>query len=161
MSEPLTITIPGTPQGKGRPRFSGKTRTAYTPAKTAAYEAVVGRMATLGMRGRDQFFGPIHITMRAHMPIPKSWSKAKRDQALLGELKPTSKPDLDNILKAIADGLQGIAYDDDSAIVSATVSKVYAAGEPFVVATIRPAYLGAVNRVPEIKSEPSQCQKQG
>ena len=161
MTESLTITIPGTPQGKGRPRFSGKSRTTYTPAKTAAYEAVVGRMATLGMRGRDQFHGPLHITMRAHMPIPASWSKAKRNQALLGELKPTSKPDLDNILKALADGLQGIVYDDDSAIVSATVSKVYAAGEPFVVATIMPAYPGHSRRVPTNSTEPSQCQKQG
>lgn len=160
MTEPLTVMIPGVPQGKGRPRFSGKTRTTYTPAKTKAYEAVVGRMATLGMRGKDMFFGPLHIDMRAHMPIPTSWSKAKRDQALLGEIKPTGKPDLDNILKAIADGLNGIAYDDDAAIVSATCSKVYAAGEPFVVATIRPAYLG-LNRVPVIQPEPSQCQKQG
>ena len=137
MRETVTVVIPGTPHGKGRPRFSNKSRTAYTPKATKAYEETVGRMATLEMRGKDQLFGALHMDMRAHFKLPSHWSKAKRDAALLGLVQPTGRPDIDNLIKSVADGLQGIVYQDDSAIVSVACSKVYAAGEPFVVATVK------------------------
>lgn len=149
MTEPLVFVVPGTPQGKGRPRFSGKSRTTYTPANTKAYEATVGRMALVNMRGRDQFSGPVHMDLRAHMPIPASWNKARKEAALLGALRPVGRPDIDNIIKVIADGLNGIAFADDAAIVSVNGSKVYAAGEPFVCVTIKSI---SSHRVPEIQN---------
>ena len=149
MNEPVTIVIPGTPHGKGRPRFSARTRTTYTPSATRAYQETVGRMATIEMRGKDFLTGPLHMDMRAHFAVPPSWNKAKRNDALMGSVKPTGRPDVDNLIKAVADGLQGIVYQDDAAIVSVTCSKVYAAGEPFVVATVKPVS----NRVPETPSE--------
>ena len=33
--------VPGKPQGKGRPRFSRKSGTAYTPSKTRDYERLI------------------------------------------------------------------------------------------------------------------------
>ena len=42
-----------------------------------------------------------------------------------GLISPTKKPDLDNIAKAILDSLNGIAYKDDSQIVSLLISKKY------------------------------------
>lgn len=149
MTEPLTFVVPGVPQGKGRPRFSGKSRTTYTPANTKAYEATVGRMALVNMRGRDQFNGPVHMDLRAHMPIPASWNKARKEAALLGALRPVGRPDIDNIIKVIADGLNGIAFADDAAIVSVSGSKVYAAGEPFVCVTIKSI---SSHSVPEIQN---------
>lgn len=137
MMEPITIVVPGTPRGKGRPRFSGVTRTTYTDKLTKQYEAVIGRMAALEMRGKDLLSGPLHIEIRAHFEIPGSWPKAKRDGALLGTVQPVGRPDIDNVLKVFADALNQIVYDDDAAIVSASCSKVYAAGEPFVVATVK------------------------
>lgn len=137
MSDPVTIVIPGAPHGKGRPRFSGKSRTTYTPARTKAYEDMVGRLASVEMRGREYLTGPLHLDVRSHFAMPKGWSEEKRSNALLGHYRPTGRPDLDNIIKGISDGLQGIVFHDDAAIVSATCSKVYAAGEPFTVATIR------------------------
>ncbi|WP_163360796.1 RusA family crossover junction endodeoxyribonuclease, partial [Klebsiella aerogenes] len=62
----------------------------------------------------------------------------RKTAALLGLLKPTSKPDIDNLLKAVADGMNGIVYADDAAIVSFSCSKVYAAGDGFVAITVRP-----------------------
>lgn len=143
--EPVVIVIPGVPHGKGRPRFSSKSRTTYTPKATKAYEETVGRMATLEMRGKEQLFGPLHMDMRAHFALPSHWSKAKRDAALLGLVQPTGRPDIDNLIKSVADGLQGIVYEDDSAIVSVACSKVYAAGDAFVVATIK----SVSHRVPD------------
>lgn len=40
---------------------------------------------------------------------------------------PTKKPDIDNVLKSVLDGLQGVAYKDDKNITSARISKRYSA----------------------------------
>lgn len=140
MMEPITVVIPGQPQGKARPRFNGKSG-AYTPAKTAAYEQVIWMLAKASMRGKEQLSGPLHVNMRAVVQIPRSWPQVKQQAALLGEIRPTSKPDIDNILKAVSDGMNGIVYRDDAAIVSANVSKVYGL-QCFVVVTVKPALEG-------------------
>jgi Holliday junction resolvase RusA-like endonuclease len=142
MMEPITVVIPGEPQGKARARF-GKSG-VYTPAKTVAYEDAIGMLAKASMRGKEQLSGPLHVDMRAVVKIPRSWSVRKQQAALLGEIRPTSKPDIDNILKAIADGMNGIVYRDDAAIVSANVSKVYG-HQCFVAVTIK----CVPHRVPE------------
>lgn len=38
---------------------------------------------------------------------------------------PTKKPDLDNVLKSVLDGLQGVAYKDDKNITNARIRKRY------------------------------------
>ena len=43
----------------------------------------------------------------------------------LDKIKPTRKPDLDNIAKSILDSLNGIAWQDDSQIVNIWISKHY------------------------------------
>jgi Holliday junction resolvase RusA-like endonuclease len=143
MSEPVTVVIPGKPQGKARPRFNGRSG-VYTPAKTAAYEEMIGILAKSSMRGKQALTGALHIDLRAVMPIPKSWSKAKRDAAIIGEIRPTSKPDIDNIIKAVSDGMNQIVYEDDAAIASITASKVYGLN-PFVAVTVK----SVSHRVPE------------
>jgi Holliday junction resolvase RusA-like endonuclease len=45
---------------------------------------------------------------------------------LSGETKHTKKPDLDNVAKAIIDGMNGIIFKDDSQIINLHVTKVYA-----------------------------------
>ena len=58
---------------------------------------------------------------------PKSdFRKAERIAALNGELKPTTKPDADNILKAILDALNEVAYDDDRYIYKIVIERFYA-----------------------------------
>jgi Holliday junction resolvase RusA-like endonuclease len=47
-------------------------------------------------------------------------------------MKPTTKPDTDNIAKICLDALNGIAYHDDAQIVELQVSKLYS-DEPRVV----------------------------
>ena len=44
---------------------------------------------------------------------------------LTGNLRPTKKPDLDNVAKIILDSLNKIAYDDDSQIVDLHIRKYY------------------------------------
>lgn len=136
MSEPITILVQGDPHGKGRPRM-GKGGNVYTPHATRSYESLVGFVANREMQGREPIAEPVHIDLRAHFKIPVSWSKAKQTDALLGRIRPTSGFDLDNICKAILDGMNGIAFRDDSQVVSINASKVYGQ-HPFVVATVRP-----------------------
>lgn len=72
---------------------------------------------------------PLKAEITVFMPIPKSFSKKKKALALEGILRPTVKPDCDNIAKNINDALNRIVYNDDKQIVSLRVNKVYSNDE--------------------------------
>jgi Holliday junction resolvase RusA-like endonuclease len=57
---------------------------------------------------------------------PVSWSKKKRTAALDGVIRPTTKPDIDNVIKGIFDAINDIVFLDDKQVVSLLVSKLYA-----------------------------------
>jgi Holliday junction resolvase RusA-like endonuclease len=81
--------------------------------------------------------GALRMTIEAFLSVPASDSAKKRAAKLSGEIRPTKKPDFDNIAKAIADGCNGVAFPDDAQIVSAIIKKHY--GEtPCVRVTIQP-----------------------
>lgn len=124
----VSFSVPGEPQGKGRPRFScrsGRTITR-TPDKTVLYEnlIVTEYQAQMGsVRFPDD--SQLCMSVWAYYSIPKSASKRKREAMKAGTIRPTKKPDADNILKCVADALNGIAYRDDAQIVSVIVEKFY------------------------------------
>ena len=68
------------------------------------------------------------MEIKIYRPLLKSFSKKKTALALAGELRPTSKPDLDNYAKILADGLNEIIYKDDAQIIEIIVEKFY--GDP-------------------------------
>ena len=119
--------IPGKPMGKQRPRMT-KQGICYTPKETVSYENLV-KMCFVEA-GCQRLEGQIEAEIEAYYPIPKSMSKKDRERVHYGILYPTKKPDVDNIAKAILDSLNGIAYHDDSQVVSLTINKYY--GEPKV-----------------------------
>jgi Holliday junction resolvase RusA-like endonuclease len=143
--EPVTFTVPGKPQGKktsqtrGAPKGGGKLkgRGHYTPSKTRAYEAAVGAMASIAMRGRAPIDDCVALCLRAVFEIPASWSTAKRNRAIVGEILPGVKPDLSNIIKAIEDGMKGIVLTDDARIVDLSHCKKVYGLTPMVAVTIR------------------------
>ncbi|UFW91009.1 RusA family crossover junction endodeoxyribonuclease [Bradyrhizobium barranii] len=144
MIEPVTFVVPGKPQGKARARSSrklaaatGGKRTHYTPAKTVSYERAVGTMARLAMRSRPPIDGCVSLCVRAVFEIPATWSQAKKDRALVGEIRPGVKPDLSNIIKAIEDGMNGIVLTDDARIVDLDGSKKVYGLQPMVVVGIK------------------------
>jgi Holliday junction resolvase RusA-like endonuclease len=67
------------------------------------------------------------VEMQITLAVPASWSKKKQAQALAGSLRPTTKPDADNVVKAIFDGMNGIVWRDDVQAVDLTMRKVYGA----------------------------------
>lgn len=124
----LKFTIPGEPQGKGRPRFSkrGGFVQTYTPTKTKSYEELVAAeyIKQCGNITADRN-NCIHMEILACFGIPKSTSKANRLRMLMHLIFPLKKPDLDNIIKIIADALNGIAYKDDKQITRILAEKNY------------------------------------
>lgn len=124
----VAFTVPGEPQGKGRPRaciHAGKVAT-YTPQKTASYEGLVAVLAQSAMAGRTPFGGACAVDLQILVSVPASWSKKKRAVALTGGLYPTKKPDVDNVVKAVCDGMNGIVWHDDVQAVDVVTSKRYA-----------------------------------
>lgn len=120
----IKITVPGEPQGKARPRL-GNSHT-YTPAKTKNYERLVAFMCR--SQNANISFAPgkaLTMDIRAYMAVPKSDTQTKRERKLSGIMRPTKKPDWDNIGKIISDALNGIAYHDDAQIVDVRVRKYY------------------------------------
>lgn len=60
----VKLNIPGTPQGKARPRFS-RTGHAYTPDETRRYEARVAVLGKYAMCNRDIMRGAVKISILA------------------------------------------------------------------------------------------------
>lgn len=137
MTEPITFTIPGEPVAKGRARsFVRNGHVAhYTPDKTARYENLVKLAAQQAMAEVAPIDGAVALTVRAFFSIPKSWSLKKQRSAALGEIMHTKRPDLDNVVKAIKDGANGVAWKDDSQVVDVRASKRY--GTPRVEVEVR------------------------
>lgn len=137
----MTFTVPGEPVGKGRPHFVRKTGRAFTPEKTVMYENFVGicYMEQVGKPPIKAGF-PLKLSVTMFHQIPKSASKRKRVQMMSGLIRPTKKPDCSNVLKAVEDGLNRVAYADDSQIVEICVQRYYD-DEPRVVIKIEEASL--------------------
>lgn len=124
----ITFTVYGEPQGKGRPKFT-MTGHAYTPERTKSYEAEI--VAAFRREFPDfvrwEKGVPLKVRIKAIYGVPVSDSKAKRERKLTGAIRPTKKPDADNIEKAILDAINGIAWKDDAQVVDLRTVKVYGA----------------------------------
>lgn len=117
------VIVEGAPVAKGRPRMSQLTGKAKTPQRTLNYERIVQHAA---LDARDRLGKrPVLAIVTALHPIPKGWSKAKTIDAQLGFQLKVSRPDVDNLLKSVFDGMQPISFDDDSQIEACACFKGY------------------------------------
>ena len=121
-----TLVIHEMPQPKERPRatvVAGRAK-IYTPRTTEAYEKRI-RTEWVKAYGDKPEEGPLRARIYFGMPIPKSETKANKALMMVRKLFPAKKPDLDNLIKAVMDAVNGVAYKDDCQIVTILARKNY------------------------------------
>lgn len=114
----------------------GKTQ-SMTPDDTVLYENLI-KLNFQQLENKETFFNgePVAVRIEARHKIPKSTSKKKAEEMKKGLILPTKKPDADNIAKVFCDALNGVAWHDDTQVVSLTVEKIYTDSEEKVVVHI-------------------------
>lgn len=118
--------IPGKCVAKQRPRKALNGH-IYTPQKTQEYEYLVGMsFLKLHYSNRKKFSAdvPLKVCIEVVNKLPKKYESKKDKSGLF----PTHK-DLDNQIKSILDGLNGVAYYDDSQVVEIVACKKYGADD--------------------------------
>lgn len=128
----VSLMISLEPRGKGRHRsrivsIPGRQQfiQQYPDPKTEIYERRISDEGRLAMLGKPMLNEAISFVLEVFVPIPKSWSAKKQQDAEDGRIMPTSKPDNDNYYKAATDALNGIVYTDDAVIVMDQTLKTY------------------------------------
>jgi crossover junction endodeoxyribonuclease RusA len=112
----LAMVVPGQPTPKARPRL-GANGHVYTPRETQQAEGAVGWIARAKLRGQKPATGPLSVTVAFHV----------RDRR---------RRDVDNLLKTVLDGLNGIAWIDDSQVVHADVWLILDRANPHTDITV-------------------------
>ena len=127
----IAFTVPGEPVAKGRPRAvvmpgggpPNKRIRMVTPEKTRQYEEHVRAYATLAMAEHGELTGPLAVDLTFVLKRPK---RLMRKKDPIWRLPHTGRPDLDNLIKSVCDGMNGTLYEDDAQIVEISALKLYA-----------------------------------
>ena len=140
INQEIKIVVKTEPKGKERPLFTrrGGFVRAITPKQTREYENIIRLFAQKEMKAlkAKPLQCAVVVMIDAYRSIPKSYSKLKREKAIKNEIRPTTKPDADNIAKLVLDALNEVAYIDDKQIISLSVQKYYAE-KPRIEITIK------------------------
>lgn len=113
--------IPGNPISLKRPRFSSATKRMYNSQRNEMLVLSIGLQSQHDNEPLHE--GPLHMDVTFYMPIPASMTKKNQEKLIM---QPNhSRPDLDNLIKLVADISNGIIYKDDAAIASISAKKVY------------------------------------
>lgn len=139
MNLPITITIPIEPKPQRRDRIAtiGGHARSYKAPEQSHYEAKV-RAILAGNVPETPFEGPLKVIIQAGIPIPASWSKKKKEEAMLGKTFPIGRPDVDNLAKQIFDIFTGIVWRDDRQVVGLAVYKAYSDNPQWEIRIMRP-----------------------
>ena len=129
----IEFFVPGKPVPMARPRVT-RTGHAYTPKNCADYKSLVAAFARDVMRGKELYDGEVWVEISFYFMTPTSWSKKKRE-TMTGK-GVISRPDMDNLYKAVTDALNGIVYRDDSQITRAVMMKQYNENDSGVLITV-------------------------
>ena len=125
----ISLIIMGNPVAKQRPKFArtGNFAKTYTPIKTANYENLIKMVFARDYQDFEPLRTPVNMHITSYHQIPKSPAGGKKTKARmeLNDIRPTKKPDIDNIIKIACDALNGVAYADDRQIVGVFAQKFY------------------------------------
>jgi crossover junction endodeoxyribonuclease RusA len=125
--EKYRIEVSGTPVAKQRPRGfkNGKGNIRfYTPTASKNFEYLVRQHAEQIFK--KPLMTPLKVTLTFFMPRPKNmYWKTKPMPAVINA---TGK-DIDNLSKSVLDGLNKVAYINDSQVGELHAKKMYHAGD--------------------------------
>jgi Holliday junction resolvase RusA-like endonuclease len=111
----IKFTFLEPPMGKERPRLfvnkNGK-QVVFTPNKTRSYERILGKTAEFAMDVNNVKKFPITEPLIIYVKIYHNFPKEDKSFTDF----PVITPDIDNVLKIVFDGLNGICYEDDCQI---------------------------------------------
>lgn len=114
-----TFHVAGDPVPKARARvYRGR---AVTPAKTKHYERLIAVEALAAGLPRFDREEALHVAITSVWPRPQRLQRLRESD---DRIPKATRPDADNIAKAILDGLS--AHFDDGQVVRLTVEKFYA-----------------------------------
>lgn len=137
MSDPVTMYVRGTPAPKGSFRVITRARGGAPLAaprvlkdspRTDAWHALVKDAAVAAMADmrRQVFAGiPLFANITFFLVRPNG-HYGKRGLRPTAPRYPAVKPDLDKLVRATLDPLEGVVFDGDSRIVRLIADKVYA-----------------------------------
>ncbi len=100
-----------------------RTGNKYLDASVIKYRKAIRNMAIAQMRNQkaEKIEGAVNMNIIFAFRRPKSLSKKERT------VPKTTKPDIDNLTKAILDALNGIAWKDDAQVTQINVHKIWSA----------------------------------
>jgi Holliday junction resolvase RusA-like endonuclease len=113
----------GDPIAKKRPKFArrGNFVTVYDTQKKETDDIKIQLLAQWPHKPIET---GLEIEILFYMPIPASWSKKRKEEALISK-KHISKSDIDNLLKMYFDCMNEIVFIDDRLIYKLTAEKCY------------------------------------
>ena len=125
----IEFNVVGKIQPKQRPRFKrcGAFIQTYTPEPTLKYQKLVAD-SYIEKYGEMKLTGAIVMDITAFFSVPKSLSKKKKME-LYGRPNTAHNGDIDNVAKSVLDGLNGVAYDDDTIVYDLHIRKYYVNNE--------------------------------
>jgi len=111
--EIIHFTILGIAMPWSRTRGSGKRRFIKKEEKKYRRDFLI---QCLNYRPRELWTGPLRLACKFYVPIPKSFSKKKKDLCGQGLLFPIVVPDLSNYIKLVEDILNKQFWVDDAQV---------------------------------------------
>lgn len=133
--EPVTFRVHGLPVAQPRVKarnvvtHSGRQFTQiYTPSKANLWKAQVSEAYRNAIGTHVLRTGAVLLVLRFFLPRPRAHYGSGRNADVLkagAPLHHSTKPDLDNLVKAVKDALLGLAWRDDSQVMACVATKYY------------------------------------
>ena len=116
----LVFFLPIIPTAQQRPRHArfGGHNVTYKSATQKANERTL-EACLLQYRPEKPLCGPLELSFSAIFPVPRSWTKKRREAALRGEMWHTARPDTDNLAKQLKDAMTRLGFWEDDRQVAA------------------------------------------
>ena len=114
---------------EGEPLAQKRARFARVGAHVRTYDPMSEKKevtkAIIRAQVRQRLKGSVCCVMEFFMPIPKSYTKKRREACIAMEELPAKKPDIDNFVKYYFDCMNDIAFDDDSQVCALEAYKYF------------------------------------